>query len=110
MLNLPQFKKRLQSTHSDLFVRVAIDTKNSTQFYLISPGGQGNFLCGPIECYLSEIKFYVIDMVASGELIKITAEEILQSCGYKFLLLTLNKNLPPIRHNNLSVKPPTRPQ
>jgi hypothetical protein len=85
MLNLPQFKKRLQSTHSALRVRVAIDTKNSTQFYLI-------------------------DMVASGELIKIPDEEILQSCGYKFLLLTLTKNLPPIRHNNLSVKPPTRPQ
>ena len=103
MLNLSQFKKRLQSTTSPLWLRVAVDIQNDAQLYLISPGGQGNLLCAPIECYLSEIKVYIVDMVASGELIKAPDEEKHLSFGYKFFFLTLTKKLPPIRHNNLPI-------
>jgi hypothetical protein len=79
MLNLSQFKKQLQSASSPLWLRAAVGIQNDSQLYLISPGGQGNLLCAPIECYLPEIKVY---MVASGELIKAPDEEKHLSCGY----------------------------
>jgi hypothetical protein len=44
-------------------------------------------------------------MVTSGELIKAATEEKYQSWGYEFFFLTITKDLPPIRHHNLPVKP-----
>lgn len=74
MLNLSQFKKRLQSTASPLWLRAAVAIQSDSQLYLISPGGQGNLLCAPIERHLPEINVYIVDMVASGELIKVPDE------------------------------------
>ena len=102
MLNLSQFKKRLQSTASPLWLRAAVDIQNDSQLYLISPGGQGSLLCAPIECYLSEIKVYIVDMAASGELIKVPDEETHLSCGYKFFVLTLTKFPTPNNANKIT--------
>jgi len=74
MLNLSQFKKRLQSKTSPIWLRAAVDIQNDSQLYLISPEGQGNLLCAPIECHRPEINVYIVDIVASGELIKVPDE------------------------------------
>ena len=103
MLNISQFKRRLQNSTSAQCLCAVVDTKNDAQFYVISPSGQNNLLCALIEHYQEEIKDAVIDMV-TGELIKAPSEEKYQSCGYEFFFLTLTKDLPPIRHHNLPVK------
>jgi hypothetical protein len=96
MFNLSQSQKRLQSTASPLWLRAAVDIQNHSQLYLIIHEGQGNLLCASIECHLPEIN---VDMVASGELIKVPDEEKHLSCGYKLFVLTLTKFPTP---NNLN--------
>lgn len=94
MMTLSQFKKIIKNINAHNWLRIAIDARNSDQFYFILPGGLGTLICAPIENFHPNIKQSTSNMFENGLLIKPDNPERLFSHGYHYFILDIVEYFP----------------